>query len=118
MSTALRAAGASREGERGAHSLAVWVSRFGGQTIVYALLVLWTGIALFPIYWTLSTSLKLGRDVTQGHLIPWLDFRPAWRGWQSLGLSPDTIFTTSNVRDEFLKKFADSVICSLGASAF
>ena len=65
----------------------------------------------------MSTSLKLGRDVTQGHLIPWVDFMPSWRGWQSLGLSPDTIFATSNVRDEFLKKFVNSVICSLGASA-
>ena len=77
----------------------------------------WTFIALFPLYWTLSTSFKLGRDVTQGHLIPWLDFSPGWKGWQSLGLSPDTIFATSNVRDEFLKKFFNSVICSVGASA-
>src|SRR6202522_1221859 len=73
--------------------------------------------ALFPIYWTLSTSVKLGRDVTQGHLIPWVDFMPSWRGWQSLGLSPDTIFNTSNVREEFLRKFVNSVICSVGASA-
>ena len=64
-----------------------------------ALLIIWTFIALFPLYWTLSTSLKLGKDVTQGHLIPWFDFTPSWKGWQSLGLSPDTIFATSNVRD-------------------
>src|SRR6185437_4657718 len=106
---------AGRQIEAG--SLASWVARFGGKTIVYALLILWTVIALFPIYWTLSTSLKLGRDVTQGHLIPWVDFMPSWRGWQSLGFSPDTIFTTSDVRDEFLKKFVNSVICSIGASA-
>src|SRR6202034_4831554 len=56
--------------------------------------------------------------VTQGHLIPWVDFMPSWRGWQSLGLSPDTIFATSNVREEFLRKFINSVICSVGASAF
>ena len=60
--------------------------------------------------------MKLGRDVTQGHLIPWFDFAPSWRGWQSLGLSPDTIFNTSNVREEFLRKFVNSVICSAGAS--
>ena len=39
-------------------------------------------------------------------------------GWRSLGLSPDTIFKTSNVREEFLKHFINSVICSVGASAF
>ena len=94
------------------------VGRVAGQIAIYALLLIWTFIALFPIYWTLSTSLKLGRDVTQGHLIPWVDFAPAWKGWQSLGLSPDTIFETSDVRDEFLKKFINSVICSVGASAF
>jgi multiple sugar transport system permease protein len=85
-------------------------ARIVGRIAIYALLIAWTFVALFPIYWTLSTSMKLGRDVTQGHLIPWVDFMPRWKGWQSLGLSPDTIFNTSNVRDEFLSKFINSVI--------
>jgi multiple sugar transport system permease protein len=92
------------------------VARIAGRIAIYALLILWAFIALFPIYWTISTSMKLGKDVTQGHLIPWVDYMPAWRGWQSLGLSPDTIFSTSNVRWEFLRKFINSVICSAGAS--
>jgi len=92
-------------------------ARIGGRALVYVALALWTFIALFPLYWTLSTSFKLGRDVTQGHLGPWLDFAPSWKGWQSLGLSPDTLFAVSNVRDEFLKKFLNSVISTLGASA-
>ena len=83
---------------------------------MYALLLLWTFVALFPLYWTLSTSVKLGRDVTQGHLIPWVDFSPGWKGWQSLGLSPGHDLPDSNVREEFLKKFINSVICSIGAS--
>ena len=93
-------------------------ARTGERVLIYAALALWTFIALFPLYWTLSTSFKLGKDVTQGHLVPWLDFAPSWKGWQSLGLSPDTIFNTSNVRDEFLRKFVNSVICSAGASFF
>src|SRR6201997_1056382 len=92
-------------------------ARLVGRIAIYALLILWTFIALFPIYWTLSTSMKLGRDVVQGHLIPWVDFAPSWKGWQSLGLSPDTIFATSNVRDEFLKRFFNSMIATFGASA-
>jgi multiple sugar transport system permease protein len=92
-------------------------ARIGGRTLIYAALALWTFIALFPLYWTLSTSFKLGKDVTQGHLVPWVDFTPSWKGWQSLGLSPDTIFAVSNVRDEFLNKFLNSVISTLGASA-
>ena len=118
VTTAIGSEATAEEDEVEAGSLAAWIVRFGGKTLVYALLILWTIIALFPIYWTLSTSMKLGRDVTQGHLIPWVDFSPAWKGWQSLGLSPDTIFATSNVREEFLKKFINSVICSFGAAAF
>jgi len=91
-------------------------SRIGGPILIYAALAVWTFIALFPIYWTLSTSFKLGKDVTQGHLVPWVDFAPSWKGFQSLGLSPDTIFATSNVRDEFLKKFVNSIIATVGAS--
>jgi multiple sugar transport system permease protein len=91
-------------------------TRIAERVLIYAALAVWTFIALFPLYWTVSTSMKLGRDVTQGHLIPWVDFAPSWKGWQSLGVSPDTIFATSNVRDEFLKRFINSVIASLGAS--
>ena len=47
--------------------------------------------ASFPIYWTITTSFKTAPDVTQGQLIPFVDFSPDWRGWRSLGLSPDTI---------------------------
>jgi multiple sugar transport system permease protein len=93
------------------------MARTGSRVLIYLALIVWTIIALFPLYWTFSTSVKLGRDVTQGHLIPWLDFVPSWKGWQSLGLSPDTIFATSSVRDEFLKRFVNSTIASLGAGA-
>src|SRR5580692_4386887 len=87
------------------------------RALIYGALLVWTFIALFPLYWTFSTSMKLGKDVTQGHLLPWFDFMPSWKGWQSLGLSPDTIFATSNVRDEFLKRFFNSMIATFGASA-
>ncbi|WP_407925538.1 carbohydrate ABC transporter permease [Geminicoccus flavidas] len=84
--------------------------------IVYALLLFWTFVSLFPVYWTVTTSFKVAADVTQGHLIPWVDFTPQWRGWRSLGLSPETIGQTSTVRDEFLKRFQNSVVISVGAS--
>lgn len=85
--------------------------------MIYAPLILWAFISLFPIYWTFSTSFKTAVDVTQGHLIPWVDFMPDWKGWRSLGLSPDSIFETSTVREEFLKRFENSIIASLSASA-
>lgn len=88
-----------------------------GRILIYGALLVWTFISLFPIYWTLSTSFKSAPDVMQGHLIPFIDFTPDWKGWRSLGLSPDTIGQTSTVREEFLKRFGNSVIASLGASA-
>ena len=74
-----------------------------GRVLIYGALILWAFICLFPIYWTITTSFKVAVDVTQGHLIPWVDFQPDWKGWRSLGLSPDTIGETSTVRDEFLQ---------------
>ena len=87
------------------------------RVLIYGALIVWTFISLFPIYWTLTTSFKTAVNVTQGHLIPWVDFMPDWKGWRSLGLSPDTIGQISTVREEFLKRFENSVITSIGASA-
>ena len=86
------------------------------RVLIYGGLIFWAFICLFPIYWTVTTSFKIAPDVMQGHLIPWVDFEPKWRGWRSLGLSPETIFQTSTVREEFLKRFMNSVIISLSAS--
>ena len=93
------------------------LARLAERVFVYGALLVWTFIALFPIYWTLSTTFKIAPDVMQGHIVPWYDFTPNWKGWRSLGLSPDTIFTTSTVREEFLKRFMNSIVSSLGASA-
>ena len=87
-----------------------------GRTATYAALILWAFICLFPIYWTVTTSFKMAPDVMQGNMIPWVDYKPAWLGWRSLGLSPETIGTESTVRAEFMKRFANSVITALSAS--
>jgi multiple sugar transport system permease protein len=49
-------------------------------------------------------------------LIPWWQYQPDWKGWRSLGLSPDTIFEKSSTREFFLQRFKNSTIASLGAS--
>lgn len=90
-----------------------WLTK---RVVVYGILGLWTLICLFPIYWTLTTSFKMAPDVMQGNMIPWVDFEPRWRGWKSLGLSPNTIWTESTVREEFLKRFWNSMISALGSS--
>ena len=87
-----------------------------GRVAIYTLLVLWAFICLFPIYWTATTSFKIAPNVMQGAMIPWVDYMPDWKGWRAIGLSPDTIGTDSTVRNEFLKRFGNSVIVSLASS--
>ena len=87
-----------------------------GRIAVYAVLILWAVICLFPIYWTLTTSFKMAPDVMKGNMIPWVDYTPKWLGWKSIGLSPDTIGADSTVRDEFFKRFTNSLIASVSSS--
>ena len=87
-----------------------------GQTLIYVALSFWAFVSLFPVYWTITTSMKVAKDVQLGHMIPWVDFMPTWLGWRSLGLSPDTINSTSTVRIEFMSRFLNSIITAVGAS--
>ena len=88
-----------------------------GKAGIYVLLTLWAVISLFPVYWTLTTSSKVARDVQRGALIPWVDYQPSWLGFKSLGLSPDTIGAESTVRAEFMKRFWNSAVVSFTSSA-
>ncbi|WP_348639634.1 carbohydrate ABC transporter permease [Mesorhizobium sp. GR13] len=90
--------------------------RIGGKAGIYLLLILWALICLFPIYWTITTSFKTAPNVMKGALIPWVDYQPAWLGWRSLGLSPETIGASSTVREEFMKRFMNSVVTSVASS--
>ena len=91
--------------------------RVTGKVFLYAALVFWAFVSLFPVYWTITTSMKVARNVQQGAIIPWVDFEPSWLGWRSMGLSPDTIGTESTPRTEFFVRFFNSIITTLSASA-
>jgi len=91
--------------------------RFISRFIIYTILLLWALICLFPIYWTITTTFKTAPDVMKGNLIPWWDYQPKWLGLKSLGLSPNTLFVESTVREEFLKRFWNSSITAVGSSA-
>ncbi len=89
---------------------------WAGRIFIYGALILWAIICLFPIYWTVTTSFKMAPNVMQGHMVPWVDYQPSWIGWKSLGLSPDTFWAENTVRDEFTKRFINSVIASVASS--
>jgi len=90
-----------------------WIT---SRVAIYGILILWAIICLFPIYWTITTTFKAAPDVMQGNMIPWVDFTPKWLGLRSLGLSPETIFNESTVRDEFMKRLTNSTVTAVGAS--
>lgn len=89
-----------------------WASRIA----IYTALFIWMIVCLFPILWTITTSFKLAPDVMKGNLIPWWDFTPRWKGWESIGISPRLIGEVSTVREEFLKRFWNSSIISISAA--
>ena len=89
---------------------------YASRIAIYGMLILWTVICLFPIYWTITTSFKMAPDVMKGNMIPWVDYTPKWLGWRSLGLSPDTLGAYSTVRAEFLGRFWNSAVISLTSS--
>jgi multiple sugar transport system permease protein len=103
-----------RDGEADRGYRAKWWTK---RIVIHAVLIFWAIICLFPIYWTITTSFKEAPNVMQGNLVPWWDFQPSWKGWRSLGLSPDTITEQSTVRAEFLKRFFNSLIAALVSSS-
>jgi multiple sugar transport system permease protein len=86
------------------------------KTLIYAALVAWTVIALFPIFWTFSTTFKVAKDVQLGNIVPYLQYQPNWLGLRAIGLSPDTIFEISTPREEFMKRFWNSILASCGGA--
>jgi multiple sugar transport system permease protein len=85
--------------------------------LIYGALCLWAFIALFPIFWTFSTTFKVARHVQTGLIVPWLQYEPGWLGLRAIGLSPDTIFNPSTPREEFLKRFWNSIQASFGGAS-
>jgi multiple sugar transport system permease protein len=52
--------------------------------LAYGLLVAWSVVVLFPIYWVIITSFKDAAAVNQGPFyIPFLDFEPTLDAWRS-----------------------------------
>ncbi len=91
-----------------------WLSK---RIVIYGILIFWTIICLFPIYWTITTSFKIAPDVMRGNMVPWWDYTPKWLGWKSLGMSPATIGLESTIRDEFVKRIVNSAYAALGSSS-
>jgi multiple sugar transport system permease protein len=78
--------------------------------ITYILLIAWTVICLFPIYWLVITSIKQPIAVFQGpKYFPWIDFQPTLDAWKFLLTGP-----TSH---QVIRSWTNSAILAIGSAA-
>ena len=64
------------------------------KLVSYVLLIAWSLVVLFPLYWLAVTSLKQPVQVDKGPFyIPFLDFQPTLDAWKNIlvDLGNDTI---------------------------
>jgi multiple sugar transport system permease protein len=87
------------------------------RTGTYAILLFWSFICLFPVYWVVTTGFKEAKDIYKTAIVPWLQFKPSWKGWASLGLSPSTIGESSSAREIFLHHATNTIVIALGSAA-
>ncbi|MFN8660744.1 MAG: carbohydrate ABC transporter permease [Thermomicrobiales bacterium] len=81
-----------------------------GRLGIYLLLAIWAFICIFPIYWTVTTSVKSREAVIQGpKYIPYVDFQPDNKGWFPL-------LYEAGARSTFLKHFQNTLVVSLLAA--
>jgi len=73
--------------------------------LTYALLIFWSLVCLFPLYWVAVTSLKGDPEIMRGpYYLPFVDFTPSLDAWVS-------VFTYAN--DHLLLRFFNSAVVAV-----
>ena len=86
------------------------------KVLVYALLILWLLVVLFPLYWLFITSFKLPVQVNDGpDFLPFIDFAPSIHAWRYLlfELGNDTLRPYIN---SVIVAFCATIVCVLVGS--
>ncbi|MFL5800380.1 MAG: carbohydrate ABC transporter permease [Roseiflexaceae bacterium] len=79
-----------------------------GRLLSYMVLVSWSFVVLFPIYWLIVTSVKLPIQVDSGPVyIPFVDFQPSLHAWRYIFV---------DLRDDTLRPYFNTVVVSLISS--
>jgi multiple sugar transport system permease protein len=89
----------------------------GAKLVSYVLLIAWSLVVLFPLYWLAVTSLKQPVQVDKGPFyIPFVDFQPTLDAWKNIlvDLGNDTIRPYINT---VIVGFSSAVICTAMGSA-
>jgi multiple sugar transport system permease protein len=75
------------------------------KILTYALLVFWSLVCLFPLYWIAVTSLKGNPEIMRGpYYLPFVDFTPSLDAWVD-------VLTYSN--DHLLLRFFNSAVVAI-----
>ena len=78
--------------------------------VSYAVLIIWSLILFFPMYWVVTMSFKNVKDLAAGATyIPWVDFQPSLHAWNYLLV--DRL-------SWFMQPFMNSVIVAFVSSTF
>jgi multiple sugar transport system permease protein len=75
---------------------------------LYAIVIFWCFICLFPFYWLFTTSLKQPLHVSRGpRYIPYVDYEPTGEHWEYL---------FGEQRDALFRHFRNSLIAATGST--
>jgi len=78
------------------------------KLLLYAIVIFWCFVCLFPFYWLFTTSLKKPLHVSRGpRYIPYVDYEPTGEHWQYL---------FDKQRETLFRHFRNSVIAASGST--
>jgi multiple sugar transport system permease protein len=79
------------------------------RILTYVLLVFWSLVCLFPLYWVVVTSLKCNTEIMRGpYYLPLVDFTPSLDAWAD-------VLTYAN--DHLLLRFFNSAVVSITSTS-
>jgi multiple sugar transport system permease protein len=86
--------------------------------VSYILLIFWTFLVLFPVYWLFVTAFKLPIDVNTGpKYLPYVDFHPSTHAWKEMFVDSGDLVTRP-YRTTVIVGFVSAVLALvLGAGA-
>jgi multiple sugar transport system permease protein len=78
------------------------------KVVAYLLLIGWTLVVLFPLYWIVITSFKLPIQVDSGpKYVPFLDFQPTLENWRYIFV---------DLRSDTLRPYVNTIVVGLTSS--
>jgi multiple sugar transport system permease protein len=81
----------------------------GWKLLSYTILLLWSVVVLFPLYWLAVTSLKLPIQVDSGPFyLPFIDFQPTLDAWKYIFV---------DLRNDTLRPYINTVVVGLASAS-